>query len=63
MKKILLIEDNPEMRENTAEILEFAGYQVSAAVNGREGIQKAREENPDLILCDIMTPEIGRAHV
>ena len=58
MKKILLIEDNPEMRENTAEILEFAGYQVSAAVNGREGIQKAREENPDLILCDIMMPEM-----
>jgi CRP-like cAMP-binding protein len=58
MKKILLIEDNTEMRENTAEILEFAGYHVATAVNGREGIQKARDESPDLILCDIMMPEM-----
>ncbi|MFN8397757.1 MAG: response regulator, partial [Bacteroidia bacterium] len=58
MKKILLIEDNLEMRENTAEILQFAGYNVVSATNGREGIQRAREETPDLILCDIMMPEM-----
>lgn len=58
MKKILLIEDNLEMRENTAEILQFAGYSVVTATNGREGIQRAREEAPDLILCDIMMPEM-----
>jgi CRP/FNR family transcriptional regulator, polysaccharide utilization system transcription regulator len=58
MKKLLLIEDNPEMRENTAEILEFAGYEVVTASNGRIGIQMAREVNPDLILCDIMMPEM-----
>jgi CRP-like cAMP-binding protein len=58
MKKILLIEDNPEMRENTTEILGFAGYEVVTAPNGRVGVQKAREENPDLILCDIMMPDM-----
>lgn len=58
MKRILLIEDNPEMRENTAEILEFANYEVSTAVNGKEGVRQAREILPDLILCDIMMPEL-----
>lgn len=58
MKRILLIEDNPEMRENTAEILEFANFEVHTAVNGREGVKAARSLSPDLILCDIMMPEL-----
>jgi CRP/FNR family transcriptional regulator, polysaccharide utilization system transcription regulator len=58
MKKILLIEDNEDMRDNTAEILRFANYEVVTANNGREGIQKARDTEPDLILCDIMMPEM-----
>lgn len=58
MKKILLIEDNPEMRENTAEILELAGYKVSSGQNGREGVELALRESPDLIICDIMMPEL-----
>jgi CRP/FNR family transcriptional regulator, cyclic AMP receptor protein len=58
MKKILLIEDNPEMRENTAEILELASYEVITAENGKVGIEKAREGRPDLIVCDIMMPEM-----
>jgi len=58
MKKILLIEDNQDMRENTSEILEFANYHVLTAPNGREGIEIARKERPDLILCDIMMPEM-----
>lgn len=58
MKKILLIEDNPEMRENTAEILEFSNFEVTTAENGRIGVAKAREFQPDLILCDIMMPEL-----
>lgn len=57
-KKILLIEDNLEMRENTAEILELASYQVITAENGREGVKKARSLQPDLIICDIMMPEM-----
>lgn len=58
MKKILLIEDNPEMRENTEEILELANYEVITAENGKLGIQAAREHNPDMILCDIMMPQM-----
>ncbi len=56
MKKILLIEDNTEIRENTAEILELADYQVVTAENGRIGVEKAHHEKPDLIICDIMMP-------
>jgi CRP-like cAMP-binding protein/CheY-like chemotaxis protein len=58
MKKILLIEDNPEMRENTAEILTLANYSVSTAENGKEGVRLAQTEKPDLIICDIMMPEL-----
>ncbi|MCC7303328.1 MAG: response regulator [Bacteroidia bacterium] len=58
MKKILLIEDNPEMRENTCEILELAGYKVTTAVNGKIGVEAALRDNPDLIICDIMMPEL-----
>lgn len=58
MKKILLIEDNPEVRENTCEILELAGYNVVTAPNGKVGVEIAQKENPDLIICDIMMPEL-----
>lgn len=58
MKKILLIEDNPEVRENTHEILELAGYKVVTAPNGKVGVELAQKENPDLIICDIMMPEL-----
>ncbi len=56
MKKILLIEDNKDMRENTAEILELAHYEVITAENGKDGVEKAMKLNPDLIVCDIMMP-------
>ena len=58
MKKILLIEDNKEMRENTAEILELANYEVITAPNGKAGVEKAANEIPDLIICDIMMPDL-----
>lgn len=58
MKKILLIEDNKDMRENTTEILELANYKVVAASNGKTGVELAAKENPDLIICDIMMPEL-----
>jgi CRP-like cAMP-binding protein/CheY-like chemotaxis protein len=57
-KKILLIEDNHEVRENTSEILDLAGYEVVAAPNGKVGVELAQKENPDLIICDIMMPEL-----
>ena len=58
MKKILIIEDNQDVRENIAEILELSSYNVVTAENGIVGVEKAKEEYPDLILCDIMMPEL-----
>jgi len=58
MKKILLIEDNLDMRENTAEILDLANYVVVTAENGKIGVEKAKQEKPDLIICDIMMPDL-----
>lgn len=58
MKTILVIEDTPEMRENIAEVLQLAPYQVVPAANGRQGVEEARRVRPDLILCDIMMPEL-----
>lgn len=56
MKKILLIEDNKDVRENTAEILTLAQYNVITAKNGKEGVELVQSEKPDLIICDIMMP-------
>lgn len=58
MKKVLVIEDNKEILENTAEILELSNYHVFTAENGRVGIERALADKPDLILCDIMMPEL-----
>jgi DNA-binding response OmpR family regulator/DNA-binding CsgD family transcriptional regulator len=58
MKNILIIEDEEELREGIAEILLYEGYNVSQASNGREGLKLAVQKNPDLILCDILMPEI-----
>jgi CRP/FNR family transcriptional regulator, polysaccharide utilization system transcription regulator len=58
MKKILLIEDNQEIRENTAEILTLANYKVLEASHGKEGVDLAKREHPDLIICDIMMPQL-----
>jgi CRP-like cAMP-binding protein len=56
MKTILLIEDNREIRENTAEILDLAGYKVLTAENGKVGMELALQLKPDLLICDIMMP-------
>ncbi len=58
MKTILLIEDNFEVRENTAEILELSNYKVITAENGKIGVELAKLNKPDLIICDIMMPEL-----
>jgi CheY-like chemotaxis protein len=58
MKKILVIEDNTDIRENVAEILELEAYEVSTAENGERGIEIALQTKPDLILCDIRMPEL-----
>jgi len=56
MKKILLIEDNDDIRNNTVEILELSNYKVIEAANGKIGLEKALEHKADLIICDIMMP-------
>lgn len=58
MKTILVIDDNTDIRENTAEILALAGYQTFTAENGKRGVEIAAQEKPDLIVCDIMMPEL-----
>ena len=58
MKKILVIEDEPEMRRNITTLLRYHDYDPVAAENGRKGVDAARRENPDLILCDVMMPEL-----
>ncbi|WP_295125078.1 response regulator [uncultured Chitinophaga sp.] len=55
-KTILLIEDNLDIRENTEEILIWAGYKVITAENGKQGLDLAFQHRPDLIICDIMMP-------
>jgi CheY-like chemotaxis protein len=56
MKSILVIENDLSILENTVEILELEHYLVYGCANGQEGIEKARESKPDLILCDIGMP-------
>jgi CheY-like chemotaxis protein len=58
MKKILLIEDNPNVLLNTARMLQAEGYVVITANNGRDGIIMAQQSIPSLIICDIMMPEV-----
>ena len=58
MKTILLIEDHPPMRRNLATALEMEGFEVIAAENGRLGVESAKAELPDLIICDVMMPEL-----
>ena len=57
-KRILVIEDNQEVRENLEEILELYGYDVVTAEDGKVGVDKAMEYDPDLILCDVMMPRL-----
>ncbi len=58
MKKVLVIEDNKAVRENIAEILSMANYKTLSAENGKIGIEVATKETPDIIICDIMMPEL-----
>ncbi len=66
MKTILVIEDNEDIRENVEEILTLSDYKVLTAQNGKEGVDIAQKNQPDLIICDIMMPGIdgyGVLHV
>jgi DNA-binding NarL/FixJ family response regulator len=58
MKKILIIEDEPDIRQYMVALLGLAGYEPIASENGRLGVEVARQEMPDLILCDVTMPEL-----
>lgn len=58
MYSILVIDDNKDIRENTAEILSLAGYKTYTAENGKKGVEIAIAEKPSIIICDIMMPEL-----
>lgn len=57
-KKVLIIEDNDDIRESTAEVLDLAGYETFTAKHGKVGVEMALNHLPDVILCDIMMPEL-----
>jgi two-component system, OmpR family, alkaline phosphatase synthesis response regulator PhoP len=56
-KKILIIDDDPDLVEATSMILKSRHYDVIAAYGGVEGLEKAKAENPDLIVLDVMMPD------
>ena len=58
IRKVLIIEDHPQMRRNIATILQRENFVVEIAENGRAGVEKARAGIPDIVLCDIMMPEL-----
>lgn len=58
MSKILFIEDERHLQKTFRDLLEDEGYQMISAVNGKEGIQKAKQEHPDLILLDLILPKL-----
>jgi len=63
MKTILLIEDNKEILENLTEYLEMEGYKILFANSGRKGVELAKEFQPDLIICDVIMPEMNGLEV
>jgi DNA-binding NarL/FixJ family response regulator len=56
--KVLVIEDEPEMRRNLLTVLRLERFHAIAAENGRLGVELAKKERPDLVLCDVMMPEL-----
>ena len=59
VRKILVVDDEPDIVTVVSKILEVRGYQVITAASGQEGFKKAKEEKPDLILLDILMPEMN----
>jgi len=59
MAKILVVDDSPTMLTGTSKILTSAGHDVVQAVSGKEGIEKASSENPNLILMDVVMPDLN----
>src|SRR3954451_21671098 len=62
-RTILVVEDETTLRETLAEALEAEGYRVVAAADGREALERFRGERPDLVLLDLMLPELSGVEV
>jgi DNA-binding response OmpR family regulator len=58
-KVILIVEDNTSILENLTEYLEMEGYEIMAAHNGSSGVELANEFLPDLIICDVLMPDMN----
>lgn len=58
MKRVLLIEDDSVLRRNVAELLELSNYQVMSASDGKSGVTRARQDKPDIIICDVIMPNL-----
>jgi len=63
MTKILVIEDQPQMRKNISFILEMESYEVLGAENGKHGLEMIRKHQPDLVICDVMMPDLDGSGV
>lgn len=61
-KKILVAEDEPDIRDLIAITLRYAGYDVIEAIDGEDAVKKAREDLPDLILLDVRMPNMDGYH-
>jgi len=59
VKRILVIDDDAKLRQHFCELLRLDGYEVIEARNGRDGVDRARRDPPDLVLCDITMPEMN----
>ncbi|MDX1803781.1 MAG: response regulator [Alcanivorax sp.] len=59
MAKILVVDDSPTQLTNLVKIVQGQGHEVITATNGMEGVQVARTEQPDLILMDVVMPELN----
>lgn len=57
MRQVLVIDDEPDIREGLAEMLESSGYRVTIAANGREGLRLYKEGRFDLVITDIIMPD------
>ncbi len=62
-KKVLVVEDEPELVKALEVRLKTQNYEVITAFDGEEGLRKAREENPDLIILDLMLPKMDGFNV
>src|SRR5215204_998298 len=62
-RTILVVEDEPTLRETLAEALEADGFRVIAAADGREALAKFRRDAPDLVVLDLMLPELAGIEV